>query len=314
MLPIPSSTYTPTPRPSTPTLEPTAALSEGDKKATLIAANEATKSVRLSLTPPSPLPPTATPRPSPTAGYETPGVPWVSPNGEWTAVTYHSWEQNRRYRFLVLEKNDGANNWTIEKALAPGGGTRTEFAFPYFWSADGRYLYYRRVPSQDGCGASRWATISVHRINLQFGTSEIILDTEARWLAVAPDESAMAYVGYGRTGLSLLDLHSKTETHFPSLFPDQNVWLTSFVWSADSQMMAFAALLNPCASDEGSVIVLVDFPTQVQTILAEFPGDPNEDRVVPRAWVDSQTLLVGRWANDRYHLDIHTGQLTPLDD
>jgi hypothetical protein len=305
----PHSTATQPPS-GTPT--PSATAPEVDAKKTLIAANELTKAVRVSSITPTP---SRTPRPTPTAGWALEGEPNGSPDGTWVASHYRSWEQGQSFWILAVEKDDRTQTLIVDKAPVAATGPINDFSIFHAWSADGASLYFTRDSFQDGCGASGRAARSLSRFDLESGSSQVLLDQPVRWFEISPDESMIAHVGYGQSPMELLFPKSGENLVFPSLVEGESAWLTAFTWSADNRLLAYTITLSPCAFDRGVLIVILDVANGTQTVVFEYlrPEEEAANLYFSEAWVDPRTLLISDWQLNQYHLDIHTGELTLLE-
>lgn len=235
--------------------------------------------------------------------------PWTaaSPDGIWqieglTALPKADGEQY--YTEMRVKKADGSAEW-VPVATWSNFGLGYTTPQPLHWSPDGRYLYFTNAPVPDGCGLFINAS-DLQRLNLADGTVTEVLPYGLTWsLAIAPDGETVAYNKGDE--LYLLDLVSSnvTTTKVEGLEP--NAMWGNFVWSPDSQQIAFTIAYAPCQPPAWRhSIVVVDRQRMAMTTVLE--KDPR--RFKNEQWIDAGHLLLSAYNNSQWMLDLNTREIT----
>ena len=235
--------------------------------------------------------------------------PWTatSPDGVWqieglTALPKAGGEQY--YTEMRVKKADGSAEW-LPVATWSNFGLGYTTPQPLHWSPDGRYLYFTNAPVPDGCGLFVNAS-DLQRLNLADGTVTEVLPYGLTWsLAIAPNGKAVAYNKGDE--LYLLDLASSnvTTTKVEGLEP--NAMWGNFVWSPDSQQLAFTIAYAPCQPPAWShSIVVVDIQRMTMTTVVE----KDIRRLTAITWNDASQIVLADPQEKQWILDLNTGTVT----
>lgn len=207
----------------------------------------------------------------------------------------------RYYTELRVKKADGSVEWMpVAEWSCFGLGYTTPQ--PLRWSPDGRYLYFTNTPVADGCGLFVNAS-DLQRLNLVDGTVTEILPSGVTWsLAVAPDGETVAYSKDDQ--LYIRNLFTEDYASVRVEGPESNAQWGNFVWSPDSQQLAFTIAYAPCQPpDWRHSIVVVD--TQSMTMTTVLEKDPR--RLTATTWIDTSQLMLIDQQQQQWALNVHTG-------
>ena len=244
-----------------------------------------------------------------------------SPDGAWIATTLFQIPRGSEtfFQSLIVTHASGAPSYTLIEGDFPLalGYTVTE---PLTWSQDGARFYYTNRPQADGCGLL-FNGSDLHLLHLDSGATEEILSANTTTtIGLAPDEQHVAYLAMGEPTLLLHDLASGEVTPF-DLAPllehaadEASPQVGAFVWSPDSNVLAFVVAHGPCINGWAQSTSLYVLDTQSMTATARLSQD---DRVlVPIAWSDDATLIVENQLpfdqKHRFTLDLATNTVEPV--
>ena len=225
------------------------------------------------------------------------------------------------YTQLKVKATDGTVEWTaVDEWSHFGLGYTTPQ--PLRWSLDGQYLYFTNRPVPDGCGVFVNGS-DLHKIDLSDGSVTEIVPPSGLWLSLSPDETMLAYIGYGDRGLVLRDLTTGVE-HEAKLNPGQDYAAGHVIWSPDGTALALTLAIRPCSTDwaEFTSVVRVEVSSLRQTTLIHEDKRlfttvewPTLDQVLLRDdhgdlwWMDSRTGRVTMRENAHiYNLSIRCGE------
>lgn len=231
----------------------------------------------------------------------------TSPDGAWVAEGLTAFpkvnDDNLYYTELRVKKGGGSVEW-IPVALWSRFGLGYTMPRPLRWSPAGRYLYFTNAPVPDGCGLFVNAA-DLQRLDLVDGTIQEVLPFGATWsLAIAPDAQRAVYSN-GDT-LYLLDLATANYASIKVEGLEADAQWGNFIWSPDSQRVAFTIAYQPCMPPAWShSLLLLDTDTlTVTTVLAK---DPR--RLTITEWVDAGNLALSDYDNKQWVLDLATGTI-----
>ena len=257
--------------------------------------------------------PSSTPTITPTATAQLKelwGEPSYSPNGKWIASRYTFSEGSISFLSFFAESTDGSSVWEIETIPIENKPPYLEFPAPFLWSKDNKTFYFVDQGYQDGCFMYVDGGKKLYSLNLDTGERKTILDKFASEIRFSPDESKIAYVNYGNTGLQILNLQNGINTEFEHLYPELLTDQYGLVWSPDGNQLAFTIILDACISDKATTIVIVDVTNNNQRIIVR----ESKNHLFTKEWIDENRILVGDWSsNDPTHLwylNPQTGELT----
>lgn len=261
-----------------------------------------------------PIQPVATPVTTPLAsstpdltGMQTESWFSTAPDEQWTAIGLVALPQpggDQYYTELRVKKADGNSEWAPVAGWSNFGLGYTT-PRPLQWSPDGRYLYFTNAPVADGCALFVNAS-DLQRLDLTDGSVKAILPPNTTWsLALAPDGKTVAYQKGDE--LYLLDLETMNDSTIKVEKAEPNAQWGNFVWTPDSQKVAFTIAYQPCLPPEWSHSLLV-MDTQSATLTTVIEKDPRRLSIV--GWMDAQHLLLTDTERALWLLDMDAGAIT----
>jgi len=209
------------------------------------------------------------------------------------------------YTQLKVSKADGTLEWTVVDEWSAWGLGYT-IPKPLHWSRDGRFLYFTNQPVPDGCAVFVNGS-DLQRIDLSNGDVREIAPPVGLWLALSPDETMLAYIGYGGRGLVIRDLATGAEQEIP-LDPGKDYQAGQVLWSPDSKTIILALAIHPCSTGwaDSTSIVRVDVTTlEPVTLLRE-----DKRLFVPVEWTAAGKVLLKDGEGAHWLMDVTTGQVT----
>lgn len=236
--------------------------------------------------------------------------PWsaMSPDGVWqitglTALPQAGGEQY--YTEMRVQRADDSVEW-LPVATWSNFGLGYTTPQPVHWSPDGRYLYFTHAPVPDGCALFINAS-DLQRLDLANGEIQEVLSANSTWaLAMAPDGKAVAYSNADE--IVLRDLDTGEVRSQKVVAEEASYQLGNFVWSPDSQQLAFTIANAPCQPPAWSHSILqMDAQTLATTTLIE----SDERRFTITAWLEATQLSLMDAAHQPWVLDITSGTLSP---
>jgi hypothetical protein len=239
---------------------------------------------------------------------------WIStsPDGAWVArglAAFPEGAGHRYYTRLTVERSDGSQEWTVLD-------TWSELALGYTtprllrWSSDGQHLYYTNRPVPDGCAVFVNGS-DLQRVDLSDGSVTEVVPSVGLWLSLSPDETTLAYVGYGDRGLVLRELTTGHERQTPidAFGEAQDAHVGHIVWSPDGDALMLTVAFDACGPPEESThaIVRVDAETLSQTTVMT-----QDDRLfTTQAWPKADQVLLKDRNGKTWWLAPETGDLEP---
>ena len=234
----------------------------------------------------------------------------TSPDGKWTAealrVTFSGDAGYYEYELLTIRDYTTTLRWAPQEKWSQGG-LGASYISDFYWSADGRYVYFHDTGVADGCSVV-FATY-LRRVDLTDGSlSEIPLTgLNLGMITLSPDLKMLAY--QVRDGFVVRDLLTdETQTIPVKWMEEQEVgW---YAWSPDMDQLAFTIDQNPCVPAEGSKsgtsIRILDLDSgDVQTLT-----DYDPRNLVVIGWDDPKALKVPSNGEEML-LHIDSGALLP---
>lgn len=231
----------------------------------------------------------------------------VSPDGEWSAQGLTAFPTNPKigyYTQLKVVEVDGVLEWTAVDAWSPLGLGYTT-PQPFHWSRDGRYFYFTNEPVVDGCAVFVNGS-DLQRVDLEDGSVTEMAPSSGLWLSLSPDETMLAFIGYGGRGLVLRDLLTGAERE-TKLDPGQSYAAGHIVWSPDGAALVLTLALQPCATDWAAAVSVlrVEVETLEQTTLIR----EDERLFVTAGWPAPDEILLRDDAGNAWWMDADTGQV-----
>jgi hypothetical protein len=232
----------------------------------------------------------------------------TSPDGKWNAqglVAFPATDPKMGYYVrLKVARVDGTFEWTaVDEWSALGLGYTTPQ--PFQWSRDGRYFYFTNEPVVDGCAVFVNGS-DLQRVDLEDGSVAELAPSSGLWLSLSPDETMLAYIGYGDRGLVLRDLSTGAEREV-KLDPGQSYAAGHVVWSPDGAALALTLALRPCSTNWAvSVSVL---RVEVETLEQRTLVQEDERLFVTAQWPTPDEVLLQDEAGNSWRMDANTGQI-----
>jgi hypothetical protein len=287
-------------------------------------AAEGTSSPQVTLTP-SPLSPTPTHPPSPTATQSlvTPRPPETSitrqtldsPDGRWVAESSFEFIQGGaafRVR-LVVRNPDESIEWVPVDFTQDGIG----YLYPAirYWAPDSRHFYYFNMPTPDGCGdfypeEDQWVELDVAD-----GSVSTLPLPPGRGHTVSPDGEIMIYAtGVSPYELRFRNIRSDAEMSLPlpaSRYPEQEVQAGGWVWSPDGSSVALSVAYGDSCADRTELsfsVMRVDGMANPR-LIPLIENSPELIRLV--RWGTADRILVKDWNGYSWWIDSRSGQEAP---
>jgi hypothetical protein len=176
----------------------------------------------------------------------------VSPDGLWRAeAMLATFEGDPWYEYarVTVSRLDGSVSWTPYDVLSEYGGLGSGHVSDFFWSADGRYLYFRHTAASEPCGYQ--FTTNLHRVDLRDGRLREVLLTGAVFgqVTISPDTGRMAYPT--QDGILLANLADGGSRNLPVEWPEGHAYLIGWIaWSPDGNELAFSLTRPLCDSPD----------------------------------------------------------------
>ena len=258
---------------------------------------------------------TAWPTPTPNLEMMSETVrAYTSPDGQWKAEALRADPFNKQEAFVgdkdysrvIIYRVDGSKRWTPFEEWS-NIGLGDSYLDEFYWSTDGRFLYFTQSGSSDGCG-SPFVT-SLRRVNLQDGSlSEIPLTgLGLDIITISPDVTRMAY----RTeqGILVYDLEGGESRTFLYPWPEgQDYRVGWYAWSPDGTALAFTVQKNFCGPTEAirTSIRVMELDSGRVRILSD--DDPRP--LLVSGWPERDLLLVNL-EGKQYFFNLDSGDLIP---
>lgn len=235
--------------------------------------------------------PEETPLPEPIIVYKS-----ISPDARWTAITSREFVEGQERSIFKVSNDDGRIKWETENDIYvdehPFGFW---FPVPFYWSKDGKYLYYAHRADGDGCfGGNKHLGKDLNRIDLTTGEVKQV-SSGGTYMSISPDEKYLATISFGNEGINIQNLSSGKLEILDLLIRHEDLGLETdqryITWSPDSKSLVFVIMAGVCDGTVESYfnwIVRVDIQSSSQRLLTE----KDEQRFVPISWLEKDKILV----------------------
>lgn len=237
----------------------------------------------------------------------------TSPDGQWTAEgsmrgPFLEGEQEKYQTSLTVRSRDGQVTWPVVDQVSNYGLGYT-IPVPFSWSADGQSLYITHEPVPDGCALFVNGS-DLLRVDLATGAVTQLAPPVGSSLALSPDETQLAYVGWGRdTELVVQPLHGGESVRVPLATEGDAVQAGNIIWSPDGQSVLVTIAFNPCLEGQWTQsIVRVDLAPVLQTTLL----DRDARRPDTVSWNDATRAQLRDGAGHDWWLNVTTGEVSPV--
>jgi len=256
---------------------------------------------------------TVSPAPTETPASPTPEIAFtsMSPDGVWVAqgAAMPATDAGTRHTWLDASRTDGNVEWRVidERSEQALGQTTPR---PFAWSQDGRYLYFTNFGIPDGCPGFVNGS-DLHRVDLSDGSVTEVVPGVGFWLALAPDESKLAYAGYGGRGLVVRELATGEEREVTLDSDVEGAKLGHIVWSPDGTELMLTAGFNLCGPPEKRTysILRVNMSEGSHSTLI----DQDSRLFITQAWHAPGYILLTDKDEHRWEMDVGTGEVTHLE-
>lgn len=292
--------------PPTMTVPLPTATDEPSTSATITSPASTPTATILPKATPTSSPPTATPDFQDAALFDVDprlSTTSVSPDGTWTAEVIVAFGDAGNYYRQLYVSSAKASYLLIDEWSPTGLG----FLVPRIvqWANDSSALFYAEEATADGCGIFPFRD-QLARLDFATGTTEML---PKDW-SPAPDGASFAYFEEG--ALRLIQDGVDHDIALESSLAEQ--LSGAIVWHPTSDRLAYTAVVNPCA-DQIHSIVLVDVGSGHAEIIYSEENQPNANRTFLRtvAWNDDDTLKLRDRLGNFWLLNLEAGQLSPLE-
>jgi len=237
--------------------------------------------------------------------FESPDGKWVmtatsalalNANGELYAD--YSYDQVKVYNTESQQEWVPIEQWS-NAGLGSGGYV------PFLWTPDGKYLYVTYKPRPDGC-AVFVNGLDLSRLDLDNGSFVQIVPAVGLWLSLSPDETMLAYVGYGDRGLIIRDLATGSERQV-KLDPGKEYQAGHIVWSPEGDALVLTLAIQPCSANwaDSTSVIRIDIPTLEQMTLI-----PEDKRLFTTLeWPTPKQVLLSDDAGKLWGMDPDSGEI-----
>lgn len=238
----------------------------------------------------------------------------TSPDGQWIAESsmvgpYLEGDQEKYRTRLTVRSRDGRVTWPIIDQIANYG---LGYVIPVVlrWSVDGQHLYITHESVPDGCALFVNGS-DLLRVDLGNGSVTELVPAVGTSLALSPDETRLAYVGWGAdTELVVQPLDGGDSVRVPLATGRDTVQAGNITWSPDGKSLLVTIAFNPC--EEGhwtQSVVRIDLAPVAQTVLV----DRDARRPDAVSWTDPARAYLHDAAGNDWWLDATTGEVTPVE-
>ena len=236
----------------------------------------------------------------------------TSPNGEWRAdallASLYNDVPTDYARLTLTHIGEFYEEWRPYEEWSETG-LGDSFISQFYWSPDGRYLYFTHSGGADGCGDP--FVTNLHRVDLQDRSlSEIPLDRIGLdIITLSPELDRLAY--RVAEGFLIRSLETDESYILPYEWREEHDYLVGgYAWSPDGKTLAFTLTQEYCVPDpsevSGTSIQLIDLETGAARTLTDH--DPRFLTVT--GWPQPGKLQVYQDGSP-YIFDIASGTLTP---
>lgn len=220
-------------------------------------------------------------------------------------------DNDQRSAVLKVVSDDGDITWIAETITMTDIWGGFEWAIPFAWSQNDDYLYFTHHKRGDGCSPPMNGS-DLYRLDLRNGEVVELVPRLGRWLALSPDESALAYLSwYDREERLVIRNLAAGDERSTRLFveeqyaPEIIVFTSHLLWSPDGQALVLTAEIDTCQHPDllSTSIVRVDVKTLAQTTLV------YEDKrwLTTVAWPDPNRVLLKDKNGQYWWMDPITG-------
>jgi hypothetical protein len=143
-------------------------------------------------------------------------------------------------------------------------------------------------------------------LDLDTGQVTELMPEQALWIALAPDETRLAYIGYGERGLIVRDLATGQEQSVAVEKPAEQAGLGAVVWSPAGTALVLTAAHEQCAPGAVHSILHVELATGAVRTLVD--GDPRGLTTV--AWPAAERVQLEDRDGAVWWLDVATGAVS----
>lgn len=263
----------------------------------------------------TPIPATQTPKetplPEPIIVYQS-----ISPDARWTAITSREFVEGQERSIFKVSNDGGRIEWEVENKIfieEPPAGFW--FPVPFYWSKDGKYLYYAHRASGDGCfGGNKHLGKDLERIDLTTGEVSQI-SSGGTYMSISPDEKYLATISFGDEEINIQNLSSGNLEILDLLIRHEDLGLETdqryITWSPDSKSLVFVIMAGVCDFSVESYfnwIVRVDIESFSQKMLTE----RDEQGLVPISWVEKDKILTRDKEGKLWWMNPSTGKVSPI--
>jgi hypothetical protein len=255
--------------------------------------------------------PNATSTPKPIIVYES-----TSPNSRWSAITSREVVNGQERSIFRVSNDDGRISWEVENEIyAENPPSGFWFPVPFYWSKDGKYLYFAHNASGDGCfGGNKHLGKNVERLDLTTGEVSHVSEG-GTYLAISPDEKYLAFIPFGDESINIQSLTNGKVDKLELLVRHEDLGIETdqryITWSPDSKSLVFVIMAGVCDFTVESYfnwVVPVDLSPLSQRMLTE----KDEQGLVPISWIAQDKILTRDKDGKIWWMNPNTGETSPI--
>ncbi len=256
--------------------------------------------------------PEPTTTPEPFFFYES-----ISPDQRWESITIHDFYNGEERAILRISNDSGKVVWEAENEVIEYNSLFDySFPAPFYWTKDGRYLYFVHRFGGDGCyGGNEHLGIDVKKIDLFTGKVSYV-SPGGTYLSFSPNEKYLATLSYSEEGITIKNLiNNDTKTYKFAINEedyDFEIDQKYITWSPDSNSLVYVIMEGVCDGVVESYfnwIVRVDLKSQTQRLLTE----KDEKRYIPIAWTELDKILVRDFDGNLWWMNPNTSKITSVE-
>jgi hypothetical protein len=238
---------------------------------------------------------------------------FVSPDGDWVMTVINALPLDANgvpyadyaYDQVKVYNTESQQEWIPIERWTHGGLGIGGYV-PLLWTPNGKYLYITYKPLPGGCAVFVNGS-DLSKLDLETGSLVQIVPDAGLWLSLSPDETMLAYIGYGDRGLVIRDLATGAERQV-KLDPGAGYQAGHILWSPAGEALVLTLAIRPCSTNwaESTSVVRIDVPT-----LEQKPLIPEDERLFTTLeWPTPNEVVLRDGSGNLWSMDPDSGEIT----